>query len=476
MTRPPSATAPAPRTKKVHIKNFGCQMNVYDAARMADILGRLGFAASGTPEGADLVILNTCHIREKAAEKVYSDLGRLRALKAENPDALIAIAGCVAQAEGAEIMARAPAVELVFGPQTYHRLPALLGAVAAARKEKGVARIVDTEFPSEEKFDALPKARTAAPSAFLTIQEGCDKFCAFCVVPYTRGAEFSRPVAGIRAEAEALVSAGAKEIMLLGQNVNAYRGRDGQNKPVSLAGLIRTLAAIPGLKRIRYTTSHPGDVSEEQVAVHAEVAACMPYIHLPVQSGSDTILKAMNRRHTAGAYVATIAKFRKARPDIAVSGDFIVGFPGETEKDFEATLALVEEVNYAQAYSFKYSPRPGTPAAEAEQVPDAIKAERLSRLQALLNHQQHAFNQAFVGKTLDVLFERGGKHPGQAIGRSPHLQAVHVPLGLNAKGDYPARSVASSLLGRVLPVEIRAAGPNSLEGRLAPLSRARPAA
>jgi len=452
-------------------------MNVYDAKRMADVLRREGFAETAAAEEADLVILNTCHIREKAAEKVYSDLGRLRALKRENPETLIAVAGCVAQAEGAEIMKRAPAVELVFGPQTYHRLPALLRAVDAARAKAGVARVLDTEFPSEEKFDKLPRTRTPAPSAFLTIQEGCDKFCTFCVVPYTRGAEFSRPAAAIVAEAAALVSDGAKEITLLGQNVNAYRGRGGQRKATSLAALIRKLAGIPGLERIRYTTSHPRDVTEDQIAVHGEVEPCMPYLHLPAQSGSDKVLKAMNRRHTAQEYVKTIEKFRKARPGIAVSGDFIVGFPGETERDFQATLSLVAEVGFAQAYSFKYSPRPGTPAAEAKQLSEEVKAERLSSLRALLDRQQRKFNESFVGRTVEVLFERGGKHPGQAVGRSPHLQAVHVPLGFGPKGDYSATGGgAENVIGRILPVAIVAAGPNSLEGRLMRSTHARPAA
>ena len=478
MTRASLDFSPAPRTKKVHIKSYGCQMNVYDAARMAELLQAEGYAKTAAAEDADLVILNTCHIREKAAEKVYSDLGRLRALKRENPDILIAVAGCLAQAEGAEIMRRAGAVELVFGPQTYHRLPALLRAVAGERGTKGVARVLDTEFPSEEKFDRLPPGRAGAPSAFLTIQEGCDKFCTFCVVPYTRGAEFSRPLAKIRAEAEELVAKGAKEIMLLGQNVNAYRGLDDNGKPASLGKLIRALAAVPGLKRIRYTTSHPRDVSAEQIAVHAEVESCMPYLHLPAQSGSDKVLKAMNRRYTAKDYLAAIAKFRKSRPDIAISGDFIVGFPGETDRDFDATLSLVAEAGYAQAYSFKYSPRPGTPAAEARQVPDAVKAERLSRLQTLLDRQQQAFNARFVGKTVEVLFERAGKHPGQALGRSPHLQAVHVSLGFPGKADYPdARAgSAETVIGRILPAAIVSLGPKSLEGRLTTPMRARPAA
>ncbi|HXV73521.1 MAG TPA: tRNA (N6-isopentenyl adenosine(37)-C2)-methylthiotransferase MiaB [Sphingomonadales bacterium] len=466
--------APPHRPKTVHIKSFGCQMNVYDAARMADILRGLGYAETAEAEGADLVILNTCHIREKAAEKVYSDLGRLRQLKHENGKALIAVAGCVAQAEGAEIMRRAPVVELVFGPQTYHRLPSLLGAVEREREKTGAARVLDTEFPSEEKFGDLPKARQASPSAFLTIQEGCDKFCTFCVVPYTRGAEFSRPLADVLAEAERLAAGGAKEIMLLGQNVNAYRGRDEGGKDASLAALIRRLAVIPGLQRIRYTTSHPRDVSEEQIAVHAEIEACMPYLHLPVQSGSDKILRAMKRRHRARDYIRTIEKFRKARPDIAISGDFIVGFPGETEKDFAATLRLAADVNYAQAYSFKYSPRPGTPAAEAEQTPEPVKAGRLQRLQSLLDRQQQDFNAGFVGRSVEVLFEREGKREGQAAGRTPHLQAVHVSLGSGPEGGYPEAD--SGIIGSILPVEIVSAGPNSLEGRLKAPRPARTAA
>ena len=429
-------------TKKLFIKTYGCQMNVYDSERMAAAMAASGYEESDTPEGADLVILNTCHIREKAAEKVYSELGRMKPLKAAKPDMKIAVAGCVAQAEGAEIQARQPLVDLVVGPQAYHRLPAMAD---------GRAEAVDTEMPEELKFDHLPKGPKTkrAPTAFLTVQEGCDKFCAFCVVPYTRGAEVSRPADRVLAEARDLVERGVVEITLLGQNVNAYHG-DGAD---GLAALIRQLAGIDGLERIRYTTSHPNDMNDDLIAVHADEPKCMPYLHLPVQAGSDKVLKAMNRKHTAESYIRLIERIRAARPDIALSGDFITGFPGETEADFQDTLALVREVTYAQAYSFKYSPRPGTPASTAEQVPEAEKADRLARLQALLTKQQTAFQEAQVGKTLPILIEKPGRNPGQMVGRSPYLQAVH----LEADADQT---------GRILPVQILSAAPNSLAAKL----------
>lgn len=469
-------------TKKVHIKSYGCQMNVYDSERMADILADIGFVMTPEPENADLVILNTCHIREKAAEKVYSDIGRLRKLRAKGT--IIAVAGCVAQAEGEEIIYRAPAVELVFGPQTYHRLPQLLADVDKARTNSARARIIDTDFPIEEKFDHLPnRLQDGASSAFLTIQEGCDKFCTFCVVPYTRGGEFSRSVVEIETEAKALIAAGAKEITLLGQNVNAYHGLDEAGIEIRLGGLIRRLAEIPGLLRIRYTTSHPCDMDEDLITVHKDMPVCMPYLHLPVQSGSDVVLKAMNRRHSAGQYLSLVDRIRKARPDIALSSDFIVGFPGETDTDFRATMRLVEQVEYAQAYSFKYSIRPGTPAARDEnQVPENVKAERLAELQALLNAQQKKFNEATIGKTLEVLFEREGKHPGQVVGRSPYMQAVHVSLGERMKDDYVKhgkRNLTNNVKtykGKIVPVEIIDAGPNSLEGKLITAPQTRSAA
>ena len=458
--------------KKLFVKTYGCQMNVYDSARMADVLAPLGYVPVASPRGADMVILNTCHIREKAAEKVYSELGRLRALKEERRRSggrmTIAVAGCVAQAEGEEILRRAPQVDLVFGPQTYHRLPELIARVERSRPpgtsgtSGGAPGVLDTDFPVESKFDYLPEA--AAPQgvcAYLSVQEGCDKFCTFCVVPYTRGAEHSRPAADIVAEAERLVGAGAREITLLGQNVNAYHGRADGRTSSSAAGaawglgrLIRRLAEIDGLDRLRYTTSHPHDMDEELIAAHGEEPKLMPYLHLPVQSGCDRILEAMNRRHTADDYRRTVERLRRARPDLALSSDFIVGFPGETERDFAATLRLVTEVGYAQAYSFKFSPRPGTPAAALEpQVPDHVKAERLATLQALLDAQQAAFNQASVGRTLPVLLEAKGRKPGQLTGRSPAMQAVHL--------EAPER-----LLGRIVETRILAAGPNSLSGRL----------
>jgi len=445
-----------PPTRKLFVKTYGCQMNVYDSERMAGALAAAGFETVSGPEEADLVVLNTCHIREKAAEKVYSELGRLRPLKDARPGMQIAVAGCVAQAEGAEITARSGAVDVVVGPQAYHRLPDLVARAA----ETGEAQI-DTEFPAEDKFDhlpapapagATPKARRA-PTAFLTVQEGCDKFCAFCVVPYTRGAETSRPVERVVAEARALVARGVREITLLGQNVNAYHGLGPDGREWGLGRLLRHLAEVEGLERLRYTTSHPNDMDDDLIAAHGEIPAVMPYLHLPVQAGSDRVLKAMNRKHGAEAYLSIVERLRASRPDIALSGDFIVGFPGETEADFEATLELVREVRYAHAYSFKYSPRPGTPAAEAEQVPEAAKAERLAALQALLAKQQQAFNAAQIGRRLGVLIEKPGRHAGQMVGRSPYLQPVHVAAS-------PERA------GEILEVEIAFAGPNSLSGRL----------
>ncbi|WMS43382.1 tRNA (N6-isopentenyl adenosine(37)-C2)-methylthiotransferase MiaB [Acuticoccus sp. MNP-M23] len=414
--------------KRAFIKSYGCQMNVYDATRMADQLTASGYEMTDKADGADLILLNTCHIREKAAEKVYSELGRLK-----GEGGLIGVAGCVAQAEGEEIIRRQPRVDFVVGPQAYHRLPALIAAA-----EKGQSP-VETDL-SDDKFQSLaaPQRRAVTArgvTAFLTVQEGCDKFCAFCVVPYTRGAEVSRPVADIVAEARQLAEAGVREITLLGQNVNAFNGADGGGR-ASLAGLLAQLAEIDGLARLRFTTSHPNDMSEDLIAAHRDEAKLMPYLHLPVQAGSDRVLKAMNRKHTADAYRELIARIRKARPDIALSGDFIVGFPGETDADFEATMALVEDIGYASAYSFKYSPRPGTPAAtRTDQVPEAIMSERLQRLQALLTTQQKAFNRACVGRTMPVLIEKPGKHAGQWVGRSPYLQPVHIPEGAGSVGD-----------------------------------------
>ncbi len=442
--------------KALHIKTYGCQMNVYDSQRIADVLAPHGYRLADSPERADLVVLNTCHIREKAAEKVYSELGRLRQLaerreRAGGPPLQLAVAGCVAQAEGDAMARRAPHVDIVVGPQSYHRLPELL-----ARRARGRGTVVDTDFPVESKFDHLPEA--SAPqgaTAFLTVQEGCDKFCTFCVVPYTRGAEESRPVAAVLTEARALVARGAREITLLGQNVNAYHGEAPDGREWGLARLIRALAEIDGLARLRYTTSHPADMDDDLIRAHGEVPALMPFLHLPVQAGSDRVLAAMNRRGTADDYRRLVDRLRAARPDLALSSDFIVGFPGEREDDFAATLALVDEVVFAQAFSFKYSPRPGTPAAIMRQhVAEAVKAERLERLQARLNDQQRAFNRAMVGRTVDVLFERAGRRPGQMVGRSPYLQPVHVDGG-------------AELAGRCLPVAITAALEHSLAGRLA---------
>ena len=413
--------------KKLHIKSYGCQMNFYDAGKMADVLRPLGYETTEAMEGADLVILNTCHIREKATDKVYSELGKVRMQRAaqENP-MLIAVAGCVGQAEGEEIFKRAPFVDMVVGPQSYHTLPELVSK--AARKSGHEIRL---DFPANEKFDALPQAEKTAASAFLAVQEGCDKFCTFCVVPYTRGAEYSRPVADIMREANSLVSKGAKELTLLGQNVNAYHG-DGW----TFGQLIRHLATIDGLERIRYTTSHPRDMEESLITAHAEVPKLMPYLHLPVQSGSDRVLKMMNRKHTTKEYLATLEKVRNARPDIAFSSDFIVGFPGETEADFEGTMQIVREVNYAYAYSFAYSPRPGTPAASFEnQVPEEVKSERLQRLQALILQKQLAFNEAKLGQKMDILVERKGKFTGQMIGKSPWMQSVYLENATHLKGE-----------------------------------------
>ena len=435
--------------KKLFIRTYGCQMNVYDSERMAEALGATGYVETDTPDDADMILLNTCHIREKAAEKVYSELGRYKALKAAKPDLKIGVAGCVAQAEGEEIIARQPMVDLVVGPQTYHRLPEMV-----ARAGQG-AKVVDTEFPAEDKFDELasrPKAKHG-PTAFLTVQEGCDKFCAFCVVPYTRGAEVSRPAARILSEARDLVDRGVREITLLGQNVNAYHGA-GEGGDWSLARLIRALAEIDGLARIRFTTSHPNDMSDDLIAAHGEVDKLMPYLHLPVQSGSDRILKRMNRGHTAEDYLRLIERIRAARPDILISGDFITGFPEETEADFEDTLALIRAVRYGQAYSFKYSPRPGTPAAERAQVDPAAAADRLARLQALINAQAAEVMEGMVGRDVGVLFEKPGRMPGQMAGKSDHLHAVHV--------ENPGL-----VQGELAKVRITAAGPNSLSGVLA---------
>lgn len=441
--------------KAVCIKTYGCQMNVYDSARIVDVLAPLGFVSVDDPAIADLIILNTCHIRDKAAEKVYSELGRLHNLRrariaAGDSGPLLAVAGCVAQAEGDELVARAPFVDLVVGPQSYHRLPRLLAERMAGGKPR-----IDTEFPVEPKFDLLPEARVAAGtcSAFLTVQEGCDRFCSFCVVPYTRGAEQSRPLSQVLAEARRYAAQGVIEITLLGQNVNAYHGEAADGSVADLARLIEELAGIEGLARIRYTTSHPADMSEALIAAHGRIGALMPYLHLPVQAGSDRVLAAMNRRHTADVYRRIVDRLRKARPDLALSSDFIVGFPGETDADFAATLSLVEEVGFAQAYSFKYSPRPGTPAAALPQVDERVKAERLLALQALLDRQSRAFNEGAVGRTIEVLFDRRGRHPGQLAGRTPYMQAVH------ADADDLA-------LGRILPVVVTGAGANSLSARL----------
>ncbi|MEN3952167.1 tRNA (N6-isopentenyl adenosine(37)-C2)-methylthiotransferase MiaB [Iodidimonas sp. SYSU 1G8] len=448
--------------KRLHIKTYGCQMNVYDSARMADILAPLGYETTEAPDDADLVILNTCHIREKAAEKVYSEVGRLRLLKEEKARSggrmLVAVGGCVAQAQGEEMMRRAPSIDLVFGPQTYHDLPDLLGRATRDLMMTGRSRVVSVDLSTDIKFDKLPEE--AAPqgvSAFLTIQEGCDKFCSFCVVPYTRGAEYSRPMADVLAEAARMVRLGTVDITLLGQNVNAYHGDNGHGGTAGLGELMRRLADIDGLERIRYTTSHPRDVDDDLIAAHRDVPQIMPFLHLPVQSGSDRILTAMNRRHTAARYRDIVARLRDARPDLALSSDFIVGYPGETDADFQATMDLVRDVRYSMAYSFKYSPRPGTPAADLDdQVPESVKSERLAILQAELLRQQEEFNAACVGRILPVLLERDGRHPGQLVGRSPYMQAVSVDAG-SAQGD---------LRGTIHNVEIGAVLSNSLRGRL----------
>ncbi|MET1755236.1 tRNA (N6-isopentenyl adenosine(37)-C2)-methylthiotransferase MiaB [Novosphingobium sp. RD2P27] len=432
----------SPKTYKV--KSFGCQMNVYDGERMAELLAEQGLTAAPDGADADLVVLNTCHIREKAAEKVYSDIGRLKREDGTSP--LIAVAGCVAQAEGEEIMARAPSVKMVVGPQAYHRLPEMVRDAAEGR------RSTDTDMPAETKFASLPARRRTGPSAFLTVQEGCDKFCTYCVVPYTRGAEVSRPFADLMDEAHRLVDGGAREITLLGQNVNAWTGENGAGRTIGLDGLIRELAAMPDLVRIRYTTSHPNDMTPALIEAHGEIAKLMPFLHLPVQSGSDRVLKAMNRSHTAESYLRILEQVRAVRPDIALSGDFIVGFPGETDAEFEETLQLVSAVGYAQCFSFKYSPRPGTPAAAMDgQIAPAVMDERLQRLQGALNRDQHAFNKASVGRSCEVLIERRGKHPGQWLGKSPWLQSVHF--------------VGEGAIGQLVQLELLEAGPNSLAGR-----------
>jgi tRNA-2-methylthio-N6-dimethylallyladenosine synthase len=425
--------------RKLHIKSYGCQMNVYDSHRMADTLAPQGFVETARAEDADLIILNTCHIREKAAEKVYSELGRIRKMKeaaaTDGRRLLIAVAGCVAQAEGEEIMRRAPAVDLVFGPQNYHRLPDFLDR--AGRGE----RVLDTEFPVEDKFDFVAAASHAVTrdrgiSAFVTVQEGCDKFCTFCVVPYTRGAEVSRPVGKIVTEIERLADAGVREVTLIGQNVNAYHGEGPDGRAWTLGRLLHRLAEVAGIARLRYTTSHPCDIDASLIAAHRDLPGLMPFLHLPVQSGSDRILAAMNRRHTRSDYVNALARLRASAPEMAFSSDFIVGFPGESEDDFSATLALVEEVGYAAAYSFKFSPRPGTPAADLpDQVPGPLQTERLARLQAAIDRHQDRFNQACVGRSLDVLFEKPAKYPGQLVGRSPYLQPVHVMAPTSLIGD-----------------------------------------
>jgi len=442
-----------PNTRKVFVKTYGCQMNVYDSERMTDALSKDGYQATDVLEEADLVLLNTCHIREKAAEKVYSELGRLREMKKararDGREMVIGVTGCVAQAEGKEILRRAPAVDLVVGPQTYHRLP------EALRRAKGGERVVETDYALEDKFEHLPapekaKTRARGVTAFLTVQEGCDKFCTFCVVPYTRGSEVSRPVMQIVAEAERLAEAGVREITLLGQNVNAWHGLGPDGREWGLGDLLYRLAEIEGLARLRYTTSHPRDMDDSLIEAHRDLPKLMPYLHLPVQAGSDRILKAMNRRHTAAEYIALIERIRAVQPELAISGDFIVGFPGETDQDFEDTMRLVETVGYAQAFSFKYSTRPGTPGAEMDgHVEEAVKAERLERLQALLFRQQGEFALGCVGKEIDLLLEKPGRKPGQLVGRSPWLQ----PVNIDAKG---------SEIGDIIRVRITDAGPNSL--------------
>lgn len=452
-------------TKKLFIKTYGCQMNVYDTERMVDVMAHEGYEVTEKPDDADLVVLNTCHIREKAAEKVYSDIGRLRVMKEkrkkkDGKETILAVGGCVAQAEGAEIHRRAPVVDMVFGPQTYHRLPEMTREAEEIKIRGERPRLVDTDLSVSEKFDALSKkAIVQKKTAFLTIQEGCDKFCTYCVVPYTRGGEFSRTFEDVMADARKLDEAGVLEVTLLGQNVNAYHGMSEQGEEWSLANLIRHLADTTDFKRLRYTTSHPHDMTDDLIAVHGEVAQCMPYLHLPVQAGSDKIVKAMNRHHTIASYLKTIEAIRKVRPDIAISGDFIVGFPGETDADFQKTMKVVREVNYAQAYSFKYSERPGTPAAAwDDQVEEQVKAERLAELQDELNRQQRAFNDACVGKVMPVLLDRIGKEASHFVGRSPYMQAVYVDVGDVETGQQ--------VFGKLVDMKIASAGPRSLKGEL----------
>ena len=436
-------------TKKLFIKTYGCQMNVYDSERMAEAMGSKGYTEVSSPEEADMILLNTCHIREKAAEKVYSELGRLKTLKTDKPDLKIGVAGCVAQAEGEEIMRRQPAVDLVVGPQSYHRLPEMEEKIQTGRKA------LDTDFPEEDKFDHLksrPKAKRG-PTAFLTVQEGCDKFCAFCVVPYTRGAEVSRPASRIVTEARDLVERGVREITLLGQNVNAYHGAADDGSDTSLAQLIWQLDKIDGLERIRFTTSHPNDMTDDLIEAHGTCDKLMPYLHLPVQSGSNRILKAMNRKHTAEEYLQVIERIRAARPDIMLSGDFIVGFPGETDQDFEDTMSLIRATNYGSAFSFKYSTRPGTPAAEKPQIDDGVASERLQRLQTLISEQQRAGQDSMVGRKVKVLFEKRGRREGQLIGKSEYLHATHA-------------FAPDHLLGEVAEVLITVSESNSLTGEL----------
>jgi tRNA-2-methylthio-N6-dimethylallyladenosine synthase len=443
-------------TKKLHIKTWGCQMNVYDSGRMADVVAPLGYMPSDEAEGADLVIFNTCHIREKATDKLYSELGRVREMQKEKADKgermIVAVAGCVAQAEGAEIQRRAPYVDMVFGPQTYHQLPEMI-----ARVTRQTGGVLNTEFPVEPKFDALPQQKNSGVSAFLSVQEGCDKFCTFCVVPYTRGAEYSRSVATIVAEAESLVASGAREITLLGQNVNAFHGEGEDGKVWTLGRLFYRLAEIPQLKRLRYMTSHPRDMDDELIAAHRDVPQLMPFLHLPVQSGSDAILEAMNRKHKAEDFRRMTDKLRNVRPDIALSSDFIVGFPGENDADFAATMQLVRDTGFAQAFSFKYSRRPGTPAAAmTNQIAEDVKDARLQELQNLLRDQQTSFNQSLVGHTIPVLFDDEGRHEGQLFGRSPFMQSTYIPLPMSAQ----------RFAGQELDVKITQARPNSLNGEI----------
>lgn len=453
----PSARVARSEVRRALVKSFGCQMNIYDSQRIADLAALEGYAEAARVEDADLVVLNTCHIRERASEKIFSELGKLRELKDERRKAgkgvTLVVAGCVAQAEGAEILRRQPAVDVVVGPQSYHRLPYLL------REAQVRSGVIDTDFPAEDKFSRLPPSSREAIArrgavAFVAVQEGCDKFCSFCVVPYTRGAEVSRPVGAILKEIERLAAGGVREVMLIGQNVNAYHGLDGDGRPVRLSGLIRAAAAVHGIRRVRYATSHPNDMGDDLIAAHRDVEALAPYLHLPVQSGSDRVLASMNRRHTVAGYLDIVTRARAARPDIALSSDFIVGYPGESDADFRATLDLAAKVHYASSYAFKYSPRPGTPAAEMEgQVGEAVKASRLAELQALLEQQRQAFNQASIGRRFDVLFEKPGRRDGQVIGRSPYMQSVF------AEGPL-------AVVGGLVEVEIVAAGPNSLEGRI----------